>query len=305
MNLLPPRPPSSDPAPLVSVGLPVYNGEQFLAVAIESILGQSLGDLELIISDNASTDDTARIARQYAEKDRRVRYLRQAHNVGVNRNYNFALLHARGSFFKWISSSDYCAPTLLAKCCDVLSRDPGAILCFAQTRFVDEQGRELAVSPVDFAVLAGDPVQRFEDVCVRLSINSPLNAGVIRTAALRRTGPMGSYRSADAVLMAALALQGRFVLLPEVLFFRRTGSAHSTPDRTLLQIERLHNPNAKHPSRLVWAHRHMGRLAAVLAAPLALRDRIRGVAVVLRLLYWRQRELLSELVAALRRRRSI
>jgi glycosyltransferase involved in cell wall biosynthesis len=95
--------------PLVSVGLPVYNGERYLSRALDSILEQSLSDFELIISDNASSDTTEAICRDYARRDPRIRYVRQRENLGAPRNWNFVVHEARGRYFKWASASDYCA----------------------------------------------------------------------------------------------------------------------------------------------------------------------------------------------------
>ncbi len=72
----------------IAIGLPVYNGANFLAAAIDSILAQSYADFELVISDNASTDNTEEICRAYAQRDRRVRYVRQPTNVGAANNHN-------------------------------------------------------------------------------------------------------------------------------------------------------------------------------------------------------------------------
>jgi glycosyltransferase involved in cell wall biosynthesis len=92
--------------PLVSIGLPVYNGEKYVREAIDSLLAQSLTDFELLISDNASTDDTRRICEAYARRDSRVRYLRQPENIGAGRNFEFVLDNARGKFFMWAAHDD-------------------------------------------------------------------------------------------------------------------------------------------------------------------------------------------------------
>src|SRR5215469_10412951 len=93
---------SADEAPLVSVGVPVFNGEAFLEDAIRSALAQTLGDLELILCDNASSDRTAEICRDYAAHDPRVRCFRNPHNLGAAANYNLVFSHARGRYFKWL-----------------------------------------------------------------------------------------------------------------------------------------------------------------------------------------------------------
>ncbi|MEM6891420.1 MAG: glycosyltransferase family 2 protein, partial [Pseudomonadota bacterium] len=82
--------------PRLTIGLPVYNGANYLAEAVTSILSQDFEDFELIISDNASDDDTADICRDFAARDKRVRYERQVVNVGAAPNYNLLLPLARG-----------------------------------------------------------------------------------------------------------------------------------------------------------------------------------------------------------------
>src|SRR4030081_743097 len=85
----------------VAIGIPVYNGSNYLAAAIDSILAQSHGDFDLLISDNASTDGTEEICRAYAQKDRRIRYIRQQKNVGAATNYNMVVGMTDSPYFKW------------------------------------------------------------------------------------------------------------------------------------------------------------------------------------------------------------
>jgi glycosyltransferase involved in cell wall biosynthesis len=114
--------------PAVSIGLPVYNGERYLALAIRSVLEQTFEDFELIISDNASTDGTQEMAREFARADRRVRYQRMSRNLGPARNFNRLTLLARGRYFQWISHDDLWAPSLLAELVSPLDIDESVIL---------------------------------------------------------------------------------------------------------------------------------------------------------------------------------
>lgn len=93
-------------APKVSIGMPVFNGEQFIRGALDSLLKQSFSDFELIISDNASTDGTERICREYAARDKRIRYVRQPTNLGAAANFKFVLDEARGEYFMWAADDD-------------------------------------------------------------------------------------------------------------------------------------------------------------------------------------------------------
>ena len=90
----------------LTIGLPVYNGEKYIAESLDVLLGQSFADFELIISDNASTDGTGDICLRYDRQDSRVRYFRQPDNVGPGPNHNFVAEKARGELFKWAANDD-------------------------------------------------------------------------------------------------------------------------------------------------------------------------------------------------------
>ena len=219
--------------PEVSIGLPVYNGADYVAEAIESILNQSFQDFELLIQDNASTDATEDICLAYAARDRRVSYVRNPRNVGAAGNYNLVFERARGRYFKWAAHDDVCAPDFLERCVEALERDPAVVLCCGQTMLINDDG-----SPVDYDHeqkcyvtrhgervgqidplhrAEGDrPAGRFWDVLVRTMRTFEI-FGVIRSDMLRRTRLHGGYYGSDKVLLAELSLLGRFHLLPQVL----------------------------------------------------------------------------------------
>ena len=125
---------------IVSVIIPVYNGARYLPEAVDSLLSQSFGDFELIISDNGSTDETERIARGYAERDPRVRYVRSEVNRGLLWNFRTVLELARAPRFKWMAHDDICAPEFLRRCMEALDADPGIVLCAPSTIDIDEHG---------------------------------------------------------------------------------------------------------------------------------------------------------------------
>ncbi|MER3486233.1 MAG: hypothetical protein C4345_09945 [Chloroflexota bacterium] len=150
-------------APRVSIGLPVYNRQQYVGEAIESILAQTFADFELIISDNASTDATGVICQEYARKDARVRYYRNAINIGAAKNFNRVFHLSSGEYFKWMASDDICAPTFIERCVEALDGDTGAVLAYSRARCIDEHG---AVVPryvhfVQYTPLPPDAVGRF------------------------------------------------------------------------------------------------------------------------------------------------
>jgi glycosyltransferase involved in cell wall biosynthesis len=205
--------------PKVSIGLPVYNGDEFLEKAIESILNQTFRDFELIISDNASTDKTATICQQYAAGDARIRYYRNPHNIGGANNGNRTFLLAEGQYFRWAAHDDLCAPELLEKCVAVLEHEPEIVLCYTETINIDQKGQlqeriahKRATSPA--------PHQRFRDLAFRNDYCEP-SYGLMRSDVLRKTRLEQDFTGSDRVLLCELAFHGRFHEIPEALFYKR------------------------------------------------------------------------------------
>lgn len=206
--------------PRVGIGLPVHNGENFLAEALDALLAQTYEDFELIISDNASTDGTAEICQSYAAADRRIRYFRSEENLGASRNFNRAFELSSGEYFKWAAHDDLCEPTFVERCVEVLDQDPSVILSFCRTREIDEHGTVVKdyVSKVDLA--SPKPHERlFAMICRHHLLIQVF--GLMRADVLRQTHLIGYYVSSDRVLLAELALRGRLYEVPEFLFYRR------------------------------------------------------------------------------------
>jgi len=106
--------------PKVSIGLPVYNSEEFIRKRIENLLEQTFSDFELIISDNCSTDSTFNICKEFAEKDSRIRCINQKSNMGAVWNFNFVLNEAKGEYFVWVAADDRLLPKFLEENVQVL-----------------------------------------------------------------------------------------------------------------------------------------------------------------------------------------
>jgi glycosyltransferase involved in cell wall biosynthesis len=209
--------------PCISIGLPVYNGEQFLEKTLDSILAQTFKDFELIISDNASTDRTQEICQEYAHKDRRVRYYRNEKNIGAAPNYNRVFELSRGEYFKWASHDDLCAPEFFERCINVLKENPSVVLCFSKTVVIDEYGQFLRSFSNNLDLSSKKPYERFKKYRERLSKSNFCDPvfGMMRTSQLKTTPLIGSYISSDMTLLGELALLGEFYEIPENLFFRR------------------------------------------------------------------------------------
>jgi len=236
----------NDRRPMVSIGLPVFNGGPFFAECLESVAAQTFEDFEVIISDNASTDDTARIAGSFTERDRRFRYVRFERNMGVVANWNRVVELATGRYFRWLEADDLIAPTYLERCVGVLEQEPEVVLVTPQVRLIDLEGRPLErISGTDRYIAphgeirAGphaptrefashSALRRFRSVVIHLT-DSSLSAhamSVVRIDALRSTFLFEPYVGTEKVLVAQLALQGRFAEVPEPLYFWRIHPDH-------------------------------------------------------------------------------
>jgi glycosyltransferase involved in cell wall biosynthesis len=213
--------------PRVSIGLPVYNGERYLRAAVDSLLGQTFSDFELIISDNASDDATGEIAREYARNDRRVRYFGSDKNRGAAWNFNRVFKLARGRYFKWAAHDDVCAPEFLERCIRVLDERPEIVLCAVKTSDIDESGRTLPSRTWQLRFDSPRPHKRFHDLICR-SHSVLAIFGLVRSEVLARTAMIGAYVGADRVLLAELSLHGPFHEVPECLLFRREHAGRST-----------------------------------------------------------------------------
>jgi glycosyltransferase involved in cell wall biosynthesis len=270
--------------PRFSIGMPVFNGAQFMREAIESILAQTVGDLELIISDNGSSDGTDDIARAFAAGDTRVRYYRQDANLGAAQNYNFVASRARGEFFKWAAHDDLVAPSFLEDCVRALSERRDAVVAFTNTTIIDDNGVATAHFDYTKAHVGTSPSARLrwllleDEPFVRHCF--PIS-GLIRAEALRRTTLIGAFQSADRVLLAQLVLLGNFVLVPDRLFLRRWHSgtsrrAQSTPEQIARWFDPSRNYGFPRPRTTVAG----GYWRAVERAPISTREKLRCLRVV-------------------------
>lgn len=205
--------------PRVSIGLAVYNGERYLREAIDSILAQTFADFELIVSDNASTDGTAEICREYASRDDRVRLHRNDRNIGGANNENLTFKLARGEYFRWAAYDDVLAPDLLARTVAVLDAVPSVVLCHSQVVEIDQYGVPIRVTSQPRAQ-ADRPHERFRELLYR-DHDCAATYGLVRSAVLRRTRLQQNYTDSDRTLLCELSLYGKFYEIPEPLFYKR------------------------------------------------------------------------------------
>lgn len=207
-------------SPRVSIGLPVYNGENFLSASIESILAQEFPDFELVISDNASSDRTEEICRHYQALDARIKYDRASRNQGIVWNHNRVFERSSGEYFMWFSHDDLLAPSYVGRCVAILEMDPSVVLCFSSCSDIDESGQCLGFRKSLIAMDAANPVGRFREG-IRLDHLCEPWCGLTRSAAIKATPLMGNFADYDRVMIADLGLRGRFCHIPEALYFNR------------------------------------------------------------------------------------
>ena len=206
----------------VSIGLPVFNGEDFLAQALDSILGQDFADFEVIIADNASTDRTAEICKQYVAKDPRIKYVRHPKNMGAAKNYNYVVNASSGEFFKWAAHDDVLAPEFLSACLEEFEdADDRTVLVYPNFQFTDAQLNPIPLSARRFSANSERPLWR-----LRNSLNGlgPMVAvfGLFRRSALVNTKLIDDCLSSDYDLLIETALLGKIVMLDGApLFIRR------------------------------------------------------------------------------------
>jgi glycosyltransferase involved in cell wall biosynthesis len=232
--------------PRLSIGLPVYNGEMYLKVALESILDQDYTDFELFISDNASTDSTPQLCQHYAAMDRRIRYSRNETNIGASGNCNRVFALARGEFFKWAAHDDVLLPGFLRRCVEVLDgAPPNVALVAPRTEIIDQDGRRTMQLAESLHTARARPHQRVADVVVNVDW-ATAQFGVFRSATLRKTRLIDRFPACDWVLMLEVAILGEIWEIPEVLFQRRYHPGASTSaNKTLAEFLDWWDPSQK------------------------------------------------------------
>jgi glycosyltransferase involved in cell wall biosynthesis len=150
--------------PVVSIGMPVFNDEKHLRQSLDSLLAQSFKDFELVISDNASTDKTPEICREYAARDQRIRYFRQPENLGQQRNFNFLLQQAQGEFFMWAASDDWWAKEFVEILLNALKLNDKCTSAFGPFLYVDENNQPIS-DPQIFDYSGRTILQRITKFC--------------------------------------------------------------------------------------------------------------------------------------------
>jgi glycosyltransferase involved in cell wall biosynthesis len=266
--------------PKVSIGLPVYNGENFIEEAIESLLSQTFSDFEIIICDNQSTDKTESICRAFEEKDSRIRYYRNSKNLGASPNFNRCVELATGTYFKWAAHDDICLPEYLQECVNCLDRNNLSTLCHSSTLLIDANQRVISdYKEEDGKFSSPDPIKRFENAiderhqCITVF-------GVIRRELLVKTTLIESYIGSDRNLIAQLSLLGPILHVDRALFLSRDHNQRSVRALDVRERGRWFDSSKPVSGKFYYCTMLAKNIKALFSAPLGTKDRFRGFIVV-------------------------
>lgn len=209
---------ADDAKPLVSIGVFVYNEMRFIGETLASLMAQDYPNLEIIISDNCSSDGTESICRESAAGDKRVRYERQQRNIGAAANSIHVLERASGKYFMWASGHDLWSPNLVSACVATLETHPDAALAYASSAWIDEEGKPLVRESGWYDTRGTHTIVRF---FMTFWGNLHPVLGLIRTAYLRELPKIHACVGSDQIILAELALKGDFIHVFDASWWRR------------------------------------------------------------------------------------
>lgn len=283
----------------VSIGLPVYNGERYISETLDSLLAQTFEDFELIICDNASTDQTEQICRAYVRRDQRIRYTQNPVNLGASKNYSRALELSSGEYFRWANCDDLFAPESLARCVAVLDQQPSVVLTYPKTKLIDERSQYISEYEDGLHLQSPRASDRFMKVFSNLGLVNIIY-GLMRADILRQTRLIRNFLGGDIPLVAELTLYGKFFEISEFLFYRRLhAEAWSSYNKNDLdRAQTFFDPKAKgrFPFR-EWKHL-LAYLDSVMRAPLDRAEKVRLGYFLFRIGIWNRNLLAKELLGA-------
>lgn len=265
-------------SPRILIGMPVYNGAQYIPEAIESILNQTFSDFQLLISDNASTDQTREICGEYVERDNRVLYYRQKDNLGMVGNFNYVAQCDVAEYFKWAAHDDILKPDYLQRCIDLLDANPFLSMAHCPTSRVDDQGKWLGIYE-DLGLSSHRASERFWRVLWTINIYEMY--GVMRSDLVKKTKPIDNFFGSERNRLAEVLLQGDIGYLQESLFSRRDHSSSMTEMHlaskkhgSFSTMQEAHDPKAKMSSLQASSRKFSTYLDSIFRFPMPLTERI-------------------------------
>lgn len=223
--------------------MPVYNGARYIEQSLGAVLAQDMPDFEVVISDNASTDDTLAICRRFAARDRRIRILEQPKNMGPGANFTAVLNAATTPYFLFAAHDDRYAPSFLGKTFKALQANPSAVLAVARIRFIDSEGRDHTrlKNTANLCTLGMSRVERLRHLFTHFGWYAFY--GLARTEHFKHVGIEKPVFGQDVIALMHFLLLGDIVRVDEPLFEYRVEQAKSPEDyrkqvSASMQIER-------------------------------------------------------------------
>jgi glycosyltransferase involved in cell wall biosynthesis len=277
--------------PRVSVGLPVFNGAHYLSNSLKSLLEQEYEDFELIISDNASTDETPDICREFARRDKRIRYSRNEINIGLPQNHNRAFALSRGEFFKWAAHDDEYPRQMLRRHVEVFdAATPDVSVVYAVCEFINELGNSNGMNTDNVEKCDPRPARRLGHLLCHLASYN-CTYGLIRSEMLRKTRLHGPFPMADQVLISELAMLGMFIQIDEPLLRLRIHDGRSFAQHKNPQaLRELFDPSCKGRRQLlsIRGRVQLELLRSAWRIPTRLSDKVACVCVALAVPSWKK-----------------
>ncbi len=227
--------------PLVSIGLPAYNGAQYIREAVDSLLAQDYDHFELIISDNCSNDGTWEILKEYSLKDHRIKLSQNEKNMGAN--YNFIRVHelSKGKYFMWAAHDDKWEPSYIRECVLKLEENPNAILCSTDIYFIDENNKPLTNHYWSTYKLNDLSMENIDERIINYwgrGYSHPMNHyiyGLYRYEIIKQLNFDITCYGNDVVIMFEATLLGLFEKVPHTLNYYRI-AINNTIDDMLIKV---------------------------------------------------------------------
>jgi len=225
--------------PPVTIGLPIFNGEKYLEQALSSLLSQEYKDFQLIISDNASDDQTRSICKKFSDSDDRIKYYRNEKNEGATFNFNRVLQLAHSEFFMWAAYDDLWDQAFLSTLVSLLQNNSTAVVAFAQAAIIDDHNNQLsshvhlADYPVMYKLSEKNLYKRMKLYIQAEDGKSNMVYGLMRTKCIKKTnGFFGGFRTpygSDILLIFRLLQYGEAIGSPNILYYKRATGKQEDP----------------------------------------------------------------------------
>ena len=238
----------------VTIGLPVYNGEKFIHKCLDSLLKQTFKNFIIIISDNASTDNTKKICQEYSQKDKRIQYIRQEKNIGLLPNFNFVLEQSNSEFFMWMGVDDYILPDYIKKNMDILvsnSNVVGSVSKIKPYNFSDSSINKIDSRFIDFTKKLRNRFKKLNAFSISGNYDQKVRNyltgstcqviyGIFRTEKLQKSIIPSLFVGLDWAEMLNVLKFGDIHVINEVLMYEFEGGRSSDG---ILHISKTYNPN--------------------------------------------------------------